>query len=165
MSIKVNGTDNKIVFLAGTGNSTTLSSSPTSNGWTMTLPPTAGVLGQALVTDGVGNLSWGAGGGGGSLILFDDTTTDASFYPVSADAASGAMSVAYVSSPKYTYNPATGQLTAPVMASSAGIHLNANRITANYTLPTDYNGLSAGPITLDPGVSVTVPPGQAWAIV
>lgn len=42
---------------------------------------------------------------------------------------------------------------------------NKNSITANYTLSTNYNGVSAGPVTIDSGVVVTVPSGASWVIV
>lgn len=47
----------------------------------------------------------------------------------------------------------------------APIHLNGNTITSNYSVPSGYNGLSAGPITIASGVTVTVPSGSAWSIV
>lgn len=47
----------------------------------------------------------------------------------------------------------------------APIHLNGNTITSNYSVPAGYNGLSAGPITIASGVTVTVPSGSAWSIV
>lgn len=37
--------------------------------------------------------------------------------------------------------------------------------TANYTIADGNNAMSAGPITVDPGVIVTVPTGSRWAIV
>ncbi|NBW17256.1 MAG: hypothetical protein EBR82_55690 [Caulobacteraceae bacterium] len=43
---------------------------------TWKLPTADGSNGQALITDGAGNLSWGAGGGGGlsgSVLEFDQT--------------------------------------------------------------------------------------------
>jgi hypothetical protein len=45
------------------------------------------------------------------------------------------------------------------------IKLNEQTITANYSIPVGYNGLSAGPITIDDGVVVTVPSGSSWSIV
>ena len=45
------------------------------------------------------------------------------------------------------------------------ITLNINEITADYTFTTGYNGVSAGPITIADGVTVTVPAGSAWSIV
>lgn len=46
-----------------------------------------------------------------------------------------------------------------------GMVLNKMEITADYTLPTGYNAMSAGPITIDNDVTVTVPSGQTWTIV
>jgi hypothetical protein len=46
--------------------------------------------------------------------------------------------------------------------------LNSQVITANYTLPTvplAKNSVTAGPITINVGVTVTVPAGQSWSIV
>jgi hypothetical protein len=45
------------------------------------------------------------------------------------------------------------------------IRLNSQTISENYTLPAGYNGLSAGPITIADGVTVTIPDGSAWSIV
>ena len=45
------------------------------------------------------------------------------------------------------------------------IKMNAQTISANYTIPTGYNGMSAGPITIASGVTVTIPSGSSWSIV
>ena len=45
------------------------------------------------------------------------------------------------------------------------IKLNPQTITANYSIPAGQNGMSAGPITIASGVTVTVPNGSAWSIV
>lgn len=42
---------------------------------------------------------------------------------------------------------------------------NKNTISANYTLTAGSNGVSAGPITIANGVTVTVPSGASWVIV
>ena len=42
---------------------------------------------------------------------------------------------------------------------------NAQTVTADYTLTTGKNAMSAGPITINSGVTVTVPSGQVWTIV
>ena len=44
-------------------------------------------------------------------------------------------------------------------------YLNDNQVNSDYTLPPGRNAMSAGPITVVPSVTVTVPPGQAWTIV
>lgn len=45
------------------------------------------------------------------------------------------------------------------------IYENSQTITANYTLTSGKNGLSAGPITISSGITVTIPSGSVWAIV
>ena len=44
------------------------------------------------------------------------------------------------------------------------IYENSTEISANYTMTTGKNGMSVGPITIDSGVTVTVPSGQRWVI-
>jgi len=46
-----------------------------------------------------------------------------------------------------------------------GLWENANAISANYTIGTNNNGLSAGPVTVNSGVTVTVPSGSVWTVV
>ena len=38
-------------------------------------------------------------------------------------------------------------------------------ITANYTIPTNYNAMTPGPVTVNTSVIVTVPSGSTWTIV
>ena len=45
------------------------------------------------------------------------------------------------------------------------IFLNTVTISSNYTLPSDQNGLSVGPITINSGVTVTVPSGRRWVVI
>jgi len=42
---------------------------------------------------------------------------------------------------------------------------HANTITANYTIATGNNAISAGAITIANGITVTVPNGSTWSIV
>lgn len=42
---------------------------------------------------------------------------------------------------------------------------NGQTVTTNYTLSTGKNAVSAGPVTIDSGVVVTVPSGASWVIV
>ena len=41
---------------------------------------------------------------------------------------------------------------------------NSLDITSNYTLTAGKNAMSVGPITIDLGVTVTIPSGQRWVI-
>jgi len=42
---------------------------------------------------------------------------------------------------------------------------NGQTVTTNYTITTDTNALSTGPLTINSGVSVSVPSGSRWVIV
>ena len=45
------------------------------------------------------------------------------------------------------------------------IYENNQSVTANYTISTNKNGFSVGPITVNSGVTVTVPSGSVWVII
>lgn len=51
------------------------------------------------------------------------------------------------------------------LSTSTPFVLYANSITANYTIPTGYNALVAGPITINTGVDVSIADGAALVIV
>jgi hypothetical protein len=49
-------------------------------------------------------------------------------------------------------------------AAGGAVYENKQSIRANYTMSTDYNGESVGPIQIDSGVVVTIPSGSRWVI-
>lgn len=48
---------------------------------------------------------------------------------------------------------------------ATGLTENDTTITANYTITTGRNALSAGPLTVNTGVTITVPTGSVWTVV
>ena len=46
-----------------------------------------------------------------------------------------------------------------------GMFVNSQTVVADYTVASGYNALSAGPITINGGVTVTVTSGSSWAVV
>ena len=42
---------------------------------------------------------------------------------------------------------------------------NGQTVTTSYTIPTNFNAMSTGPISIDAGVTVTVPANSVWAII
>jgi len=51
-------------------------------------------------------------------------------------------------------------------ASAGGaVYENTQTITQNYTMTTGKNGMSAGNVTVNSGVTVTIPAGSRWVIV
>jgi Repeat of unknown function (DUF5907) len=61
------------------------------------------------------------------------------------------------------------QITSGVLnvtgSQSGFLYENDQLVTANYTITSGKNAMSAGPITIDTGVTVTVPSGSVWTIV
>ena len=42
--------------------------------------------------------------------------------------------------------------------------LNSTVVTTDYTLPSGKNAESVGPISVDSGITVTIPNGQRWVV-
>jgi len=42
---------------------------------------------------------------------------------------------------------------------------NGQTVTANYTITTNKNAVTAGPVTVNSGVTVTIPSGSSWVVV
>ena len=57
----------------------------------------------------------------------------------------------------------TTQTTAA--ATTVGVfYTNDQTVTANYTLPTNKNAMTTGPISINDGVTVTISDGSRWVI-
>ena len=101
----------------------------------------------------------------GGSALSNDTSTASNLYPVFAGATSGTAENLYTSNAKLLYKPSTGELSASVPRASNGIFINAANVSTSYTIASGDNGVSAGTITVDNGVTVTVSNGSRWVIV
>lgn len=55
--------------------------------------------------------------------------------------------------------------TVNVGASAGVFYENNQTVTSDYTISTNKNAMSAGTITIDSGVTVTIPSGSTWVIV
>jgi hypothetical protein len=51
-----------------------------------------------------------------------------------------------------------------LLDNAQGFAVNSNIVVASYTIPVDSNAVSAGPLTINSGVTVTVPSGQRWVV-
>jgi len=160
-------TNGKInLYNSVTPNAVSIQAPSDSTAWTLTLPSGPGTNGLVLATNGSGVTSWVPAGA--AIPVTDDNTTAANRFPLFTNTAGGAgvdLTQASTASTEYTFNPSTGNLTAPHMVASTGIFLNANTISTSYTIPTGFNGLAAGTITFAPGATVTAPAGTNWVIV
>lgn len=118
--------------------------------------------GKYLTTDGT-NTSWATVNAGASLS--NDTTTSTNLYPIFAAATSGTPTTLYTGNAKLLYKPSTGELSATVPRASNGIVVNSQTVSADYTIASGDNGLSAGPVSVASGITVTVSSGSVWTVV
>ena len=123
----------------------------------------AGTAGQVLTSNGASAPTWTTPAGG--VTLSNDTATSSNLYPTFAAATSGSVSTIYTGNARLLYKPSTGELQSTAMVSSNGITVNSSIVAADYTIGTNFNAVSAGPITINSGITVTVASGSVWAIV
>ena len=70
---------------------------------------------------------------------------------------------AFGASSAFTFDGTTN--TAPIQNASYGFHTNPTTIATSYTIPSNYNAMSAGKVTINTGVTVTVSTGSRWVVV
>jgi len=56
-------------------------------------------------------------------------------------------------------------LTSTAGAANGIFYLNNQEVTANYTIPSNQNAMTAGPITIDAGVTIVVNSPSTWTII
>jgi len=82
-----------------------------------------------------------------------------------ANATSGTAANVYTSDAKLLYKPSTGELKSSVLVAQNGIVMTAQVVTADTTIGTGFNAISAHDIEVADGVTVTVASGSTWVIV
>jgi len=106
---------------------------------------------------------WAVASGSGATIT-NDTTTATNVYPTFAAATSGSLATIYTGDTKLLYKPSTGEFTSSIHISSNGIQVNSKTVSTSYTIATGNSGMSAGPITIASGQTVTVSSGSRWVV-
>ena len=153
-------------YLSSTDWTTFNSKAPATSGTSILYGNGSG--GFSNVTVGSG-LSFAAGtlsaSGGGSVTITNDTTTSTFEYPLFAAATSGTVSTVYTSNTNYLYKPSTGELQAPEVIASNGLVVNSATVSTSYAIPSGSNAMSAGPVTVASGQTVTVQSGSTWVVV
>lgn len=112
--------------------------------------------------EGYNGSAWASVGG---AAISNDTSTATNVYPLFASATSGTASTVYTSNAKLLYKPSTGELSVSAPRASNGIFINTQAIAADYTIAATDNGLSAGPVSVNSGITVTVSSGAVWTVV
>jgi hypothetical protein len=64
----------------------------------------------------------------------------------------------------FTYTTGTGALRAPALEASNGLVVNNLTIATSYSIPSGYGASSVGPVTVNSGVTITVPSGSRWVV-
>ena len=137
------------------------------------IPSQTSNSGKYLTTDGT-NTSWATvdalpsqTGNAGKYLTTNGTV--ASWATVNFSPAGSTTQVQYNNagsfgaSSSFTFDGTA--LTAPVQISSNGITVNSATVSATYSIPSGSNGMSAGPVSVATGITVTVPTGSTWVIV
>ena len=174
-SININGTIGATT--ANTANVTTLTansdSSFTSTGALLiskgtTGQRTAGTAGQLRFNtttaefEGYNGAAWASVGGSA---ISNDTSTANNLFPAFLGATTGTAASIFTSNSQYLFKPSTGELSVKAPRASNGIVINNATISSDYTIAAGDNGMSAGPITIDTGVTVTISSGSVWTVV
>ena len=100
----------------------------------------------------------------GGATISNDTSTSTNVYPLFAGATSGTALTIYTGNAKLLYKPSTGELQASVPVALNGIVVNSQTVATSYTIAAGYSGMSAGPVTVASGQSVTVSSGSRWVV-
>jgi hypothetical protein len=121
-----------------------------------------GATNYVLTSNGT-TATWAVVSGSGATIS-NDTTTSTNIYPLLANATSGSVAIIYTSDAKLLYKPSTGEFTSSIHISGNGIQVNSKTVSTSYTIATGNSGMSAGPITIASGQTVTIASGSRWVV-
>ena len=109
--------------------------------YTLTFPNDDGDANQYLKTNGSGVLDWDS-----VDALPSQSSNSGKFLTTNGSAASWAV------------------LDTDANTTTKGLYEMSNVISANYVIGNSNNAMSAGPITINSNISVTVPSGSTWVI-
>ena len=136
------------------------------NGTTGQRPtPASGMLRFNSTTtefEGYNGTAWASVGG---AALSNDTSTATNVFPLFANATTGTAATLFTSNAKLLYKPSTGEFQSSELVASNGIFVNSQTVATDYTVPSGSNAMSAGPVTVNSGITVTVSSGSVWTVI
>ena len=105
-------------------------------------------------------------------IQFDNTNTGTvTLKPATSGTVSFTLPNADGTSGQVLQTDGSGALSFATAAGATGggsdqvFYENEQTVTTNYTISTNKSAMSAGPITINSGITVTVPTGSRWVVV
>jgi hypothetical protein len=141
------------------------STNVTAAGTLATVNSNVGSFTAANITVNAKGLITAAANGTAGATISNDTTTASNLFPLFASATSGVPTTIFTSNAQYLYKPSTGELSVKAPRASNGIVVNSATIAENYTIATGDNAMSAGPVTVNSSIVVTVSSGSRWVVV
>jgi len=112
--------------------------------------------------EGYNGTAWASVGG---AALSNDTSTATNVFPLFANATTGTAATLFTSNAKLLYKPSTGEFQSSELVASNGIFVNSQTVATDYTIPSGSNAMSAGPVTVNSGITVTVSSGSVWTVI
>ena len=117
--------------------------------------------GKYLTTNGT-DTSWDTVVSGASIS--NDTSTATNVFPLFASATTGVPTTIFTGNTKLLYKPSTGEFQSSILNAGNGIVVNSQTVATSYTIASGNSAMSAGPITVASGQTVTVSSGSRWVV-
>jgi hypothetical protein len=153
-----------VAITGGTINGTTIGATTASTGRFTTLESTGNTtVGGTLAVTGISTFTGNGSFNGTGALKIPAGTTGEQPTPVTGQIRYNTTNNQYEGYGASAWGALGGGATGG--AGNQVFYENDQTVTANYTIPSTKNAMSAGPITVGTGVTVTVSTGAVWTIV
>ena len=135
-----------------------------------TFPTADGTANQVLTTDGSGTISFADASGvaktsaTGSAEIPSGTTQQRDGSPSAGFLRFNSSDTSFEGYDGSAWGAIGGGGGASGGGSDTVFYENGKTVTTNYTLTADTNAMTTGPLTINSGISVTVPSGSRWVV-